>query len=44
MKLYSLKVNGFKRVQSAEIKSGDATFLIGANNDGKSYFLKDVKW
>lgn len=44
MKLYSLKVNGFKRIQSAEIKFGDATFLIGANNAGKSSVLKAVEW
>lgn len=44
MKLHSLKVNGFKRIQSAEIKFGDATFLIGANNAGKSSVLKAVEW
>jgi len=44
MRLHSFKVNGFKRIQSAEIKFGDATFLIGSNNAGKSSVLKAVEW
>ena len=44
MRLHSIKVRGFKRIQSAEIKFGDATFLIGANNAGKSSILKAVEW
>lgn len=44
MRLHSLKINGFKRIQSAKIKFGDATFLIGSNNAGKSSVLKAVEW
>lgn len=44
MKLYSLKINGFKRILSAEIRFGDATFFIGANNAGKSSVLKAIEW
>lgn len=44
MRLHSLKITGFKRIQSAEIKFGDATFLIGANNAGKTSVLKAVEW
>lgn len=44
MRLHSLKINGFKRIQSAEIKFGDATFLIGSNNAGKSSVLKAIEW
>ncbi|WP_411749454.1 AAA family ATPase [Serratia marcescens] len=44
MRLHSFKINGFKRIQSAEIKFGDATFLIGSNNAGKSSVLKAVEW
>lgn len=44
MRLHSLKINGFKRILSAEIRFGDATFLIGANNAGKSTVLKAVEW
>lgn len=36
MKLHSLKIRGFRRLQSADISFGDATFLIGRNNAGKS--------
>lgn len=44
MKLHSLKINGFKRIASAEILFGDATFLIGPNNAGKSAVLKAIEW
>lgn len=44
MKLHTLKINGFKRVNEAEVKFGDATFLIGANNAGKSSVLKAIDW
>ncbi|MXD96178.1 AAA family ATPase, partial [Escherichia coli] len=42
MRLHSLKIKGFKRIQTAEIIFGDTTFLIGANNAGKSSVLKAV--
>lgn len=44
MKLHSLKINGFKRIECTQILFGDATFLIGANNAGKSTVLKAVEW
>ena len=44
MKLHSIKINGFKRVQSTKILFGDATFLIGPNNAGKSTVLKAIEW
>jgi len=44
MKLHSLKISGFRRIQSTEILFGDATFLIGANNAGKSTVLKAVEY
>lgn len=44
MKLHSLKIDGFKRIQSTEILFGDATFLIGPNNAGKSTALKAIEW
>jgi predicted ATPase len=44
MKLHSLKIIGFKRIESAEILFGDATFLIGSNNAGKSSVLKAIEW
>jgi predicted ATPase len=44
MKLYSLKIDGFKRIQSTKILFGDATFLIGPNNAGKSTVLKAIEW
>ena len=44
MKLHSLQIDGFKRIQSAKIHFGDATFLIGPNNAGKSTVLKAIEW
>jgi putative ATP-dependent endonuclease of OLD family len=44
MKLFSLKIDGFRRIQSTKILFGDATFLIGPNNAGKSTALKAVEW
>jgi putative ATP-dependent endonuclease of the OLD family len=43
MKLHSLKIIGFKRIKFAEILFGDATFLIGPNNAGKSSALKAIE-
>ncbi|MBL0388021.1 AAA family ATPase [Tumebacillus sp. ITR2] len=50
MKLYSLKIEGFRRHVCTEIHFLDATFLIGQNNIGKSsvlqalnYVLNDIK-
>ena len=44
MKLHKLSISGFKRIHSANIEFGDATFLIGANNAGKSSVLKAIEW
>jgi putative ATP-dependent endonuclease of OLD family len=44
MKLHSLKIDGLKRIQSTKILFGDATFLIGPNNAGKSTVLKAIEW
>lgn len=44
MKLHSLQIDGFKRIKSAKIFFGDATFLIGPNNAGKSTVLKAIEW
>lgn len=42
MKLNSLKISGFKRLLSSHVYFGDATFLIGPNNSGKSSILQIV--
>ncbi|HGM7034812.1 TPA: AAA family ATPase [Serratia marcescens] len=44
MRLHALKINGFKRIHNAQVKFGDATFLIGSNNAGKSSVLKAIEW
>ena len=44
MKLHSLKVEGFRRIKAAKLVFGDATFLIGSNNAGKSTVLKAIEW
>lgn len=43
MKLYSLKITGFKRLKKIEVLFGEATFLIGQNNCGKSSILKAIE-
>jgi putative ATP-dependent endonuclease of OLD family len=44
MRLHKLSINGFKRLHTAKIEFGNATFLIGANNAGKSSVLKSIEW
>jgi putative ATP-dependent endonuclease of the OLD family len=44
MRLHSLKIDGFKRIKSAQVLFGEATFLIGKNNSGKSSVLKAVEY
>ncbi|MDM1098319.1 AAA family ATPase [Myroides odoratimimus] len=43
MKLHSLKISGYKRLKEIEVKFGDATFLIGQNNCGKSSVIKAIE-
>jgi len=40
MKLYKFTLEGFRRINNVDIYFGDATFLIGKNNVGKSSILK----
>lgn len=44
MRLQKLGIKGFKRIHSADVEFGEATFLIGANNAGKSSVLKAIEW
>jgi predicted ATPase len=39
MKLYRLTIQGYKRIKDATVVFGDATFIIGPNNTGKSSVL-----
>ncbi len=39
MKLHKLHIEGFRKIKDADIVFGDATFLIGENNVGKSTVL-----
>lgn len=43
MRLHRLKIQGFRRLKSVEIFFGNATFLIGENNIGKSSVLKAIE-
>jgi predicted ATP-dependent endonuclease of OLD family len=43
MKLHSLKIEGYKRLKNCQINFGQATFLIGENNVGKSSVLKAIE-
>lgn len=42
MKLYKLKIHNFRKLNDVELTFGDATFLIGANNAGKSSTLDAI--
>ena len=42
MKLYKLKIQNFRKLNNVELTFGDATFLIGANNAGKSSTLDAI--
>lgn len=44
MKIHSLKIQGLRRISETEIKFGDATFLIGPNNTGKSTILLAIEF
>ncbi|MBQ4407452.1 MAG: ATP-dependent endonuclease [Bacteroidales bacterium] len=44
MKLYKLQIEGFRKIRNAEVNFGDATFLIGENNVGKSTVLAALKY
>lgn len=44
MRLHSLKIDGFRRHKSTTIMFGDATFLIGSNNAGKSTVFKAIEY
>lgn len=43
MKLHSLKISGYKRLKDVTIQFGNATFLIGQNNCGKSSIIKAIE-
>jgi predicted ATP-dependent endonuclease of OLD family len=43
MRLHRLKIIGFRRLKDVEILLGDATFLIGQNNAGKSSIFKSIE-
>lgn len=42
MKIKSLYIEGYKRIEKATVLFGDATFLIGPNNTGKSTVLSAI--
>ncbi len=44
MRLHTLKIEGFRRIHSTKIQFGEATFLIGANNSGKSTVFKAMEY
>lgn len=44
MKLKSIEIEGFKKHYSTKILCEDTTFLIGANNAGKSSILKALQY
>lgn len=43
MRLHAIDINGFRRLANARFVFGDATFLIGPNNAGKSSLMKAIE-
>ncbi len=43
MRLHRLKISGYRRLKEIELHFGDATFLIGQNNCGKSTILRAIE-
>lgn len=43
MKIHCLKISGYKRLKEITVLFGDATFLIGQNNCGKSSIIKAIE-
>lgn len=43
MKLEKLEIRGFRKCSTIDIQLGDATFLIGENNVGKSSILRAIE-
>lgn len=44
LKLKSIKIEGFRKHYLTNVLCGDTTFLIGANNSGKSSILKAIRY
>lgn len=44
MRLNTIKIRNFRKLNDVEVKFGEATFLIGANNSGKSSTLDAIKY
>lgn len=44
MKLRKIKIQNFHKLNDVEINLGDTTFLIGANNAGKSSTLDVIEY
>ncbi|PTB87216.1 hypothetical protein C9975_06340 [Thalassospira xiamenensis] len=44
MRLHSLHIEGFRRLANTTVSFGDATFLIGANNSGKSSVFRAIEY
>ena len=44
MRLNTIKIRNFRKLNDVEVKFGEATFLIGANNSGKSSTLDAIEY
>ena len=44
MRLNTIKIQNFRKLNDVEVKFGEATFLIGANNSGKSSTLDAIEY
>ena len=43
MRIHSFSISGYRRLAETTIRFGDATFLIGANNSGKSSVVNGLE-
>ena len=44
MRLNTIKIRNFRKLNDVEVKFGETTFLIGANNSGKSSTLDAIEY
>ena len=44
MKLSKIRIHNYRKLHDVEVNLGDATFLIGANNSGKTSTLSAIEY
>ncbi len=44
VKIEEIRINGYKNIESADLKLGNFNVIIGANNSGKSNFIQTISF